>query len=293
MTHAPREITDLFTAESFNSDAGKTMLRCAAEDRKLLYLTNANGQKLLKVAVKNEADASSGDQYAQIKLVPYGIKRALVWRDLPSDPLHPILHDGVTLTYHGSKGVGQTPKVHVKARSGYRTLVDDSLELPGNLDVPVPVFSLETGFANQRELVDPVTKKSHCFDSGSREPVRFDVYVASASMDIPAFVDSMYFFNLFWTQDYLIAAKDHPLTSGLIIAPIMFFRMGDYQVVVRRSVSKYNGRPRLQFCSNKNYYQKLMNRRTARPNPDGSLDWSTMAQDEERLRGKPVASMCL
>lgn len=260
------------------------MLDYAIEDRKTLYLTNANGQKLLKIVVKNESCFESDGQYAQIKIVPYGIKRALVWRDLPSDPLHPILHDDVTLTYHGGKGAGQAPKVHVKATTGYRTLIDDSLELHSDLDFPVPVFSLETGFANQRALVNPVTKKCHCLAAGSQAPVRFDVYVASASMDIPAFVDSMYFFNLFWTQDYLIASKDHPLTSGLIIAPIMFFRMGGYQVVVRRSVSKYCGRPRLQFCSNKNFYDKLMNRRTARPNPDGTLAWSTMAEDEARLR---------
>lgn len=283
-------ITNFFTTESLNADGGVTILRCADEDRRLLYLTNVNGQKLLKIVVKSESGSEFSGQYAQIKIVPYGIKRALVWRDLPSDPLHPILHDDVTLTYHGGKGAGQAPKVHVKATTGYRTLIDDSLELPSNLDVPVPVFSLETGFANQRGLVDPVTKKCHFLASGSQEPVRFDVYVASAGMDIAVFHDSMYFFNLFWTQDYLIASKDHPLTSGLIIAPIMFFRMGDYLVVVRRSVSKYNGRPRLQFCSNKNYYSKLMNRRTATPNPDGSLTWSTMAQDEARLRGKPVAT---
>lgn len=278
------DINDFFTAESLNADGGITMLDHAVEDRKLLYLTNANGQKLLKIVVKNEGCSESDGQYAQIKIVPYGIKRALVWRDLPSDPLHPILHDDVTLTYHGGKGPGQAPKVHVKATTGYRTLIDDSLELHSDLDVPVPVFSLETGFANQRALVNPVTKKCHSLAAGSQEPVRFDVYVSSADMDIPTFVDSMYFFNLFSTQDYLITSKNHPLTSGLIIAPIMFFRMGDYQVVVRRSVSKYCGRPRLQFCSNKNFYDKLMNRRTARPNPDGTLAWSTMAEDEARLR---------
>lgn len=284
-------INDFFTEESLNAAGGIAMLDHAVEDKKTLYLTNANGQKLLKIVVKNEACAESGGEYAQIKIVPYGIKRALVWRDLPSDPLHPILHDGVTLTYHGGKRAGQTAKVHVKATAGYRTLIDDSLELPTDLVVPVPVFSLETGFASQRALTDPVTKKKcHCLAAGSQEPVRFDIYVSSADMDIPAFVDSMYFFNLFWTQDYLIASKDHPLSSGLIIAPIMFFRMGDYQVVVRRSVSKHSGRPRLQFCSNKNYYQKLMNRRTARPNSDRTLAWSTMARDEERLRGTFLCS---
>lgn len=44
MTHDPREIADLFTKESLNADGGVTMLRCADEDRKTLYLTNANGQ---------------------------------------------------------------------------------------------------------------------------------------------------------------------------------------------------------------------------------------------------------
>lgn len=282
--------TEFFTPESINADGGVTMLGHADEDRKLLYLTNGYGQKLLKIAVKNEVSSKVGHQYAQIKIIPYGIKRAVVWRDLPSDPLHPILHDDVTLTYHGGSGMGQTPKVHVKATTGYRTLIDDSLDLPSDLVVPVPVFSLETGFTNQRELVSPITKKCHCLPAGSQEPVRFDVYISSVSIDVAAFVNSIYFFNLFWTQEYLIASQNHPLSSGLIIAPIMFFRMGDYMVVVRRSLSKYNGRPKLHFYNNKSYYEKLMNRKTATLNTDGSLDWSTMAQDEASLQERLARS---
>ena len=86
-----------------------------------------------------------------------------------------------------------------------------------------------------------------------------------------------------------MAAKNHPLTSGLIIAPITFFHMGQYQLAVRRSISTHTGRPRLHFYSNKNYYEKLMNRRTATRNADGTLDWSTMRAEDARLRGESFA----
>lgn len=262
------------------------MLAQESADRKVLYLVNQYGNKLLKLLVKSEPSSHLDKKYAQLKLIPYGIKRATVWQDIPSDPKLVTLHDGVDLTYYGGQKGDQTPKVHIKAISGYSTLIDDSLSLPIDVDVPIPLFSLDAGYANQRMLRNPVTKSSHVVFAGSAQAVRFDMCLASASKDMSAFINSMYFFNLFWTQDYLATAKNLPLTGGLIIAPITFYRMGQCQIVVRRSLSNHHGRPRLQFYNNKNYYDKLMNRRTAWLNSQGSLTWSTMAQDGVRLRAE-------
>ncbi len=284
------DITAFFTAQSRHPDGSVSMLATEVENRKALYLTNLHGQKLLKISVKSEAHKHQGTQHAQIKVITYGIDRAWLWRDRPSDPDIARLHDGVELTYHGGASGDMTPKVHIKVTTGrYTTLIDDSLHLPHNTEHPVPLFSLETGYANRREVTNRVNKAAHVMDAGSSEPVRFDFYLAGADIDMHAFVNSMYFFNFFWTQDYLLMAKNLPLTSGLIIAPITFFRMGQYQLAVRRSVSSHAGRPRLHFYNNKNYYEKLMNRRTATPNADGSLTWSTMREEDARLRDEELA----
>ncbi len=284
-------ITDYFTPESLNQGGGVTMLAQEPADRKALYLTNQHGHKLLKMLVKSEPHSQLDKHHAQIKLIPYGIKRAIVWKDLPTDPQLVTLRDGVDLTYHGDQKADQSPKVHVKASSGYTTLIDEALSLPADVDVPVPLFSFDTGYANQRPLTNAVTQSCHVAPSGHRLAVRFDLYLASASMDMQAFFDSMYFFNLFWTQEYLAAAQNSPLTSGLIIAPITFYPMGEYQMVVRRSLAKHHGRPQLQFYSNKNYYAKLMNRPTAWHDAQGKLVWSTMAQDDARLRAERMATI--
>ncbi|MDP2770607.1 MAG: hypothetical protein Q8O81_12340 [Giesbergeria sp.] len=122
-------ITDYLTPESQNESGSVTMLAHGPEDRKVLYLSNQHGHKLLKIAVKSEPGSHQNKLHAQIKGIPYGIKRAIVWHDLPSDPKLVALHDGVDLTYHGGQNNDQTPKVHIKATSGDATLIDDSLSL--------------------------------------------------------------------------------------------------------------------------------------------------------------------
>jgi len=129
-----------------------------------------------------------------------------------------------------------------------------------------------------------VKKKAHVVSTENPGQVRVDFYLASANMDVTAFFSSMYFLNLLFTQDYLAAAKNHELAGGQLIAPIELLRMGDYLLIVRRSVSQHKGRPLLYFYSNKDYYAKLMNRSMAWKGADGKMQWSTMANEDERLR---------
>jgi hypothetical protein len=158
------------------------MLEQPETNRNALYLTNQHGQKLLKLVVGKEGKDAKQIAHAQIKVVPYGVKRAWVWRDLPSDPDIVPLRDGFELTYHGGQHADKLPKVHLKATSGYITLINESLSLANDIPHPVPVFSFETGFANQLRLTNPVTKSAHVVAAANSQPVRFDLHFASASV---------------------------------------------------------------------------------------------------------------
>lgn len=255
--------------------------------RKRLYLVNQHGRKLLQLVVKDEPTRVAAVRHAQLKIIPYGTYRARVYQDKPSDPGIEVIRSGVEFTYHGGSAGDQAPKVHLKAVTGYRTtLVESSLALPSDTVHPVPLFTLEPGHDadKPKSANDLICKGAHVADAGDTRPVRFDFYLAGAGFDLRAFVDSMYFFNLFSPLDYLIRAQNCPLNSDQIVAPMTFYAMGAYTLLVRRSLSRHHGRPYLQFYNNAAYYDKLMNRRTAWVGADGQLQWSTMAQDEEALK---------
>lgn len=259
------------------------MFRHEERNHKSLYLTNNAGDKLLKLVIKKESTSKRDDEFAQIKIIRYGIKRAYLWLDKPKDPYIISLHDNVEITYHGAPKNELSPKIHIKASSGYKTLVNDSLQLPSCAHHPIPLFSFESGYANKRITGQPVTKSSHTISTEHQSSVRFDLYLSSAKMDMKAFGQSAYFFNLFWNMDYLAITKHPPLSSGLIIAPITLFPMGSHMILVRRSISGHTGRPYINFYSNKNYYSKMMDRPVAYQNDDGTLHWSTLRAEDDRL----------
>jgi hypothetical protein len=288
-------INDYFTPESLNSEGTIDMLvGPTAESRKDFYLTNVNGDKLLKLSVKSEPHTGSQPSHAQIKIIGYGTKFAQLWADKPGDP-RKVRFSGsvVELTYHGTPAGDRQPKVHLKAQTGYTTLIDDSLRLPTSTDVPVPLFASDCGYKNQQNTANPVKNKAHIVSIGTLGYVRVDFYLASANMDVSAFFSSMYFFNFFFTQDYLAAATNRELSGGQLIAPIVLLRMGDYLLIVRRSVSRHKGKPQLRFYSNKDYYNKFMNRPVARKGADGLMQWSTMAKRDERMRQERACSKAL
>lgn len=264
------------------------MLAEQPESHKRLYLVNQHGRKLLQLVVKDEQAQGADVRYAQIKLIPYGTHRARVYQDKPSDPGLEVIRSGVELTYHGASVGDQAPKVHLKAVTGYKTLVDSSLALPSDTQRPVPLFTLETGHNADKPKSDEdeINKNAHVANAGHTQPVRFDLYLAGAGFDVDAFVNSFYFFNLFYPLDYLIRAQNCPLNSDQIVAPIMLYPMGAYTMLVRRSISRHHGRPYLQFYNNAGYYEKVMNRPTAWLGADGKTHWSTMAQEEAELSQK-------
>jgi len=107
-------INDYFTPESLNSEGAIDMLvGPTAESRKDFYLTNVNGDKLLKLSIKSEPRAGGQVAHAQIKIIGYGIRFAQLWADKPGDPQKVRLPDLVEMTYHGTQAetsrIGQTP----------------------------------------------------------------------------------------------------------------------------------------------------------------------------------------
>lgn len=279
----PASITDFFTPDSRSIDGSVRMINTVSTAHSRLYVVNQHRRKLLQLVLKNESAKDKETQHAQIKIIPYGTRRARIYRDKPNDPSIEVLHNGVELTYHGGAKDNQAPKVHLKAATGYKTLVDFSLSLSSDTPHPVPLFTYEPGHDFDKPIADKISKSAHVADAGHTQPVRFDLYLAGKNFDVAAFVNSVYFFNLFWTPDYLIRAQHCALSSGLIVAPVMIYPMDTYTVLIRRSLSRHYGRPYLQFYNNASYYEKLMNRRTAWVDANGHTRWSTMAKDEVRV----------
>jgi len=277
-------INNFFTPESVSAQGSISMFVGPGESRKAFYLTNANHDKLLKLSIKSEPHTKQQHPHAQIKIIGRGIKEARVWEDKPGDPKRVRLPESVEMTYHGALKGEMAPKLHLKASSGYKTLINESLELPASTDLPLPLFALECGYKNKQSKNNPVTKKGHVTSTEVDDFVRIDFYLTSVNGDFEAFFNSMYLFSFLFNQEYLSAHQNHPLTGGQIIAPIELFRMGDYVLMVRRSISRYRGRPHFCFYSNKNYYAKMMNRKFAWKGNDGHMMWSTMAKEDERLR---------
>lgn len=138
-------ITDFFTPSSVNESGNVPMLSQEQTPKKSLYIVNQHGIKLLKIALNNEKVGPGGNElFAQLKIIRYGFKRALLWEDRPTDPKSLQLRDDVELTYHGSKTDEQSSKIHLKAHTQYQTLLDNALDLPiDGIEQPAPLFSFE------------------------------------------------------------------------------------------------------------------------------------------------------
>ena len=87
----------------------------------------------------------------------------------------------------------------------------------------------------------------------------------------------------FFSLDYLIANQNSPLQGLPMVQPIAGFAMKGYYLWVRCSRSIHEGRPFIQFYNNANYYEKIMNRRTAWTDKNGHTHWSTMIDEEKRI----------
>lgn len=258
-------ITDFFTPTSLSNDGAVKMLEVLAKPSKnALYVVNNYGVKLLKVCLKNEKGGDEGNKrYAQLKIIRYGFKRAILWANKPTDPQQILLRDDVEITYHGSVTSQQTSKIHLKAQTQYKTLMDQALELPvEGIEQPAPLFALELGCFDTKKSGDMKIRSGHVVTPGEDGAVRFEFYILSKTADLHAFFNSTYLLNLFFTQDYLSVAQRGELKDVQIIAPIQFLPMGDFYLLVKRAVSQCTGQPELVFYNNSLYQDMWLNRKT-------------------------------
>jgi hypothetical protein len=117
-----------------------------------LYVTNNLGKKLLQLVVNDQKSAPGLAPNAQIKMIPYGLRKAVIWKDQPTDPsVIRLSHvKALELTYHGPGANGQLPRVHLLERfqdqSRYRDLLESVLPLNHDLHRMVPLFSVIPGY---------------------------------------------------------------------------------------------------------------------------------------------------
>lgn len=280
-------IMDFFDFQNKNPDESISMFQWGEDSKDRLYVLNQHRKKLLQLVVKDEPSSNKFLSFAQIKIVPYGIDRAKVYRDQPDDPNLVHINSDLELTYHGGPKGDQAPKIHMKVVAGprnrYQTLVDCSLSLNSELPRLAPICSLFAGYDYDKPMTDKVAKKSHVFKADSISPVRFDIYLSGLNFDHHAFMSSMYSFNMFFSLDYLIRKEGGSLRGLPMVQSITGFAMKGYYLWVRCSRSSHQGKPFLQFYNNVAYYDKFMNRRTAWIDKEGRTQWSTMLAEEDRI----------
>ena len=280
-------IADFFDYKNRNTDGSFSMYQWTEDPKDRLYILNCHHKKLLQFVVKNEPKITSENAFAQIKIIPYGIERAKIYRDQQNDPNLQKIDKGLELTYHGGPKDERMPKVQLKVISTsklrYKTLVDCSLSLENDTPRLVPICSLFPGYDFDNPLTEKVKKKSHTFIADSTHPVRFDIYFSGKNFDHHAYMTSMYSINMFFSLDYLIENKGGPLQGLPIVQPIKGFAMRDYYFWVRCSKSIHQGKPFIQFYNNAKYYQKFMSRRTASVDNNGRIHWSTMVDEEKKI----------
>jgi hypothetical protein len=242
---------------------------------------------LLQFIVKDESYTNRQETFAQIKIIPYEVEYAKVYNDQHGDPSLFRIYKNIELTYHGGPKEDEKPKIHLKVtaqtKKRYRTLVNCSLCLDNSIPRLAPVCSFFPGYVFDWTKTKKIRKKSHIFEADSDYPIRFDFYLSGRNFDHHAYINSIYSMNMFFSLDYLIAKENSPLQGLPIVQPITGFLMKDYYLWVRCSRSPHKGRPFIQLYNNKDYYEKIMNRRIAYIDKDGQIRRTNMFDKEMEI----------
>jgi hypothetical protein len=252
-----------------------------------LYVVNRYGKKLLKLVVGDQKSSAGVAPNAQIKLIHYGLRRAVVWEDEPSDPKVLALSRTKSFesTYHGPGPQGQAPRIHVLEYSAgckrYVDLLDSVLALKHDLQQMVPMFSLVPGFDSDGDTHDrgEVGRRAHNFQVGASGFVQLDFYLSSADADPERLFNTHYGMALLFSFAHLSRKQRGILMPAEILMPITGHTMGKYCIWVRCIRSKHRGRPFIEFLRNHDYYEKFANRPTAWRGVDGKIHWSTISEE--------------
>ena len=97
-----------------------------------IYILNSYGKKIVQLIISEEQNTHN-EKFAQIKIIPYNIKKAL---DTSSLTKKFKRFKNAELTYHGSSDSTKQSKIHLKYLEDkkYKTIVDNSCELTQKSD---------------------------------------------------------------------------------------------------------------------------------------------------------------
>ena len=193
---------------------------------------------------------------ARIKIIHYGLRKALIWEDRPTDPKTIRLSRAKSFefTYHGPGRDRQEPMVHLVERGQndrhYKDLLESVLSLDADLQQMVPIFSLCPGYDCETVSEENAIKKAHCFQVSEAGPVQIDFYLSSADVKPDSLINSHYGLALFFTFDHLHRKKRGVLIPAQMLMPITGHSMGKYCIWARCIRSEHRGRPFIQFMRN-------------------------------------------
>lgn len=207
-----------------------------------LYVLNNYGKKIVQLII-NEESNTSGEKFAQIKIIPYGIKKVF---DTSSLTQNFKRFENAELTYHGSNDSTKSSKIHLKYLEDkkYHTIVDNACEIKEKENQLIPLFSISAGNLYKNKNLDSIKKKNLIYKlNTNNSAVTLDFYIAGKDFNYEKYMNSIYSFSMFYSMDYLNANKGFPLYQSLIMQPIESYDINGYKLFIRTTKSENIGNP--------------------------------------------------
>lgn len=246
-----------------------------------LYVLNNYGKKIVQLII-NEESNESGEKFAQIKIIPYGIKKVF---DISSLTQNFKRFENAELTYHGSNDSTKSSKIHLKYLEDkkYHTIVDNACEIKEKENQLIPLFSISAGNLYKDKNVDSIKKKNLIYKlTTNNSAITLDFYIAGKDFNYEKYMNSIYSFSMFYSMDYLNANKGFPLYQSLIMQPIESFDINGYKLFIRATKSENIGNPYFIFYSNNNFYDAFLNRDMMYAYEDGSVSEAINMKNKEK-----------
>ena len=274
-------INDFFAYS--NDDGTVTMYKSNDTNTKSnkLYVLNKYGKKIVQLII-NEESNESGEKFAQIKIIPYGIKKVF---DTSSLTQNFKRFANAELTYHGSNDSTKSSKIHLKYLKDkkYHTIVDNACEIKEKENQLIPLFSISAGNLYKDKNVDSIKKKNLIYKlNTNNSAITLDFYIAGKDFNYEKYMNSIYSFSMFYSMDYLNANKGFPLYQSLIMQPIESFDINGYKLFIRTTKSQNIGNPYFIFYSNNNFYDAFLNRDMMYAYEDGSVSEAINMKNKEK-----------
>ena len=243
-----------------------------------IYITNHYGKKIVQLIINNESN-SENEQFAQIKIIPYDIKRIFDKSSLTKSFKR---FKSAELTYHGSNDMQKSSKIHLKYSNKYETIVDNTHELNAKANQLIPLFSVELGELSKSKKRDSIKKKNTVFTiTDNDKPIKLDFYISGKSFDMNKYFNSLSMLSMYCSLDYLDSHSNNPLIYSKIAQPIEYFTINGYTLFVRATISDNKTNPYFVFYNNAEFYDAFLNREMIYANQDGTLSEAINMKDRE------------